>query len=821
MQLRPGRYGCKVYKNEYITFVSMMSFEKKLSLPSAVAVIAAALFLAMHISQAYAATLTQEHYQWFANTNDVSPTSSLALEDASTTISSSTSVVRLRMNISAASITLPAGTQFKLQYQANATSGAWTDIGNTASSTIWRTYNNAAVADGTTLPYMLIPESNMMETYQEANPSAGAVNQLTVTSTVAGRDWSQATAAAAWNTRDNPASLVYNNKMWIMGGYAEGYKNDVWSSADGITWNQETAAATWPARRSHASIVYDNKMWVMGGSTGSGGFKNDIWSSTDGINWTLVSPTSSTPWVGRENHAALVFNNKMWVLGGLNSSFAPLNDVWSSTDGVTWTRATATAAWAARQDHASHVYDNKMWVMGGDGNVLGSNKNDVWYSTDGANWTQATGAAAWTKRSGLTSLVYDNKMWTVGGASDTIYYNDVWSSPDGATWTQATAAAAWDPRISHSSLVYGGKMWVMAGYNPNLAGDYSDVWTSSGNGVGEWDWTLNNNGATGGTTYNFRMVNSDGSGLNTYVTYPLLVTAGSSVPGIPGTPTYSGQTPSTPGNVTVSWTAGSDTTYYKVERSLSATSSFSQIATTSALSYVDLGLSANTTYYYRLRGNNAQGDGPYSATSSVLMYPAAPTTPTYSNIGPNSLTVSWTSPTGADYYKIERAAAASGPFLQVATTSAFSYGDSGLNPSTNFWYRVRGFNTTGDGSYSASSSVTTSASGALSGSLDSTTFDTGGSAQFNSILWQGVQPAGTLVQFQLATSNTSNGPWTFVGLDGTQNTYYTPIAPAVSTKLNYTAHNNKRYFRYRVYLTSDSGRTLTPRVDDIIVNWSP
>lgn len=107
--------------------------------------------------------------------------------------------------------------------------------------------------------------------------------------------------------------------------------------------------------------------------------------------------------------------------------------------------------------------------------------------------------------------------------------------------------------------------------------------------------------------------------------------------------------------------------------------------------------------------------------------------------------------------------------------------------------------------------------------LDSSTYDTGSTngAQLNSVLWHGSLPAGTAVRFQFATSNSSSGPWTFVGTDGTSNTYYNSTGPDVSLTLDYTLHNNYRYFRYRVTLVSDQTRTLTPRVDEIIVNWSP
>lgn len=109
-----------------------------------------------------------------------------------------------------------------------------------------------------------------------------------------------------------------------------------------------------------------------------------------------------------------------------------------------------------------------------------------------------------------------------------------------------------------------------------------------------------------------------------------------------------------------------------------------------------------------------------------------------------------------------------------------------------------------------------------SGYLDSATFDTGvvGGAALHSALWQGSKPAGTSVRLQFATSDTSNGPWTFVGPDGTSNTYY-DAGPNISIPLVYTAHNNRRYFRYRVILVSDQAQQASPRVEDVIVHWSP
>ncbi|MEK7608188.1 MAG: hypothetical protein AAB495_01270 [Patescibacteria group bacterium] len=117
--------------------------------------------------------------------------------------------------------------------------------------------------------------------------------------------------------------------------------------------------------------------------------------------------------------------------------------------------------------------------------------------------------------------------------------------------------------------------------------------------------------------------------------------------------------------------------------------------------------------------------------------------------------------------------------------------------------------------------VTSWTSTSTTGYVDSSTFDTGvsGGAQVNSILWQGSQPAGTAVRFQVAVSSTSTGPWSYKGPLGTSVDYYT-TDPGVSKETHYTLHSNNRYFRYRITLVSNEAQTSTPKVDDVVVNWS-
>ena len=113
--------------------------------------------------------------------------------------------------------------------------------------------------------------------------------------------------------------------------------------------------------------------------------------------------------------------------------------------------------------------------------------------------------------------------------------------------------------------------------------------------------------------------------------------------------------------------------------------------------------------------------------------------------------------------------------------------------------------------------------GALTADLTSSVFDTGVSTgvAINTIMWQGNLPTDTGVKFQISSSASSTGPWSYFGPDGSNTTYYQPTGDNVPSQINLAYHNNHRYFRYKIFLTSNAGQTLSPRVDDVIINWSP
>lgn len=195
---------------------------------------------------------------------------------------------------------------------------------------------------------------------------------------------------------------------------------------------------------------------------------------TAGVTWTQGE--SSPSWQPRSGYGCVVFNNKVWIIGGYyynGSSWVRMNDVWySDNPGVqtSWTQATAGAGWSVRNVMGCLVYDNKMWVIRGN-----CCKSDVWYSTDGANWTQATSDAGIGGGHNIKNvLVFQNKMWIIAKSHQT---NQVWYSTNGVNWTQASTPP-WPGRNDANCLVYDNKMWLIGGNRNQIT-----PWQSSETGT--------------------------------------------------------------------------------------------------------------------------------------------------------------------------------------------------------------------------------------------------------------------------------------------------------------------------------------------------
>jgi fibronectin type 3 domain-containing protein len=178
-----------------------------------------------------------------------------------------------------------------------------------------------------------------------------------------------------------------------------------------------------------------------------------------------------------------------------------------------------------------------------------------------------------------------------------------------------------------------------------------------------------------------------------------------------------------PNQVNLTWTASTETggtiSAYLVERCQgTGCTTFSQIGTTTLLTYNDTNVTAGTSYTYRVRASDAFNiDGPYSNSVSVVTagapVPTAPTNLTATALSATAVSLSWTASTEAggtiSSYLVERCQGSGCTnFAQIGTSPSTTFSDTVLTASTVYNYRVRAEDAANNiGPYSTVAAATT------------------------------------------------------------------------------------------------------------------
>lgn len=262
-------------------------------------------------------------------------------------------------------------------------------------------------------------------------------------------------------------------------------------------------------------------------------------------------------------------------------------------------------------------------------------------------------------------------------------------APTGGVWTAV-------PGVAMSTACTGWRL-----YTVNLAAA-TGLTAVFNNGAGTWD----NNGGRNYILGSGTLVVENGavtSGTNPCAPDTLAPTAPSGV----------NASAIDANSVRVAWTASTDNVGVLGYRVLRGATQVAELLT--GTSYVDNGLSAATAYSYSVRAFDAAGNvSAVSASASVTTPPPAdtqaPSVPAgllASNISTNGATLSWTASTdnvAVATYLVLRGG------VQIASTAATSYSDSGLAPGSSYSYTVKAQDAVGNTSAaSAALALTTSA----------------------------------------------------------------------------------------------------------------
>lgn len=301
--------------------------------------------------------------------------------------------------------------------------------------------------------------------------------QFAASSPPAEYTWSRVTERAPYPESYNFPVFVAKNKMWAF------HPEAIWDSADGKTWNRSALPSMRRNVYQSQYVQFKDAVYALGDNSGNYErmtFSPSVRRTTDFRTWVNVGRNSNLP--NRIFYSVLVFDGKMWMLGGYDGSQYH-NDVWNSVDGATWTRVTAKAGWSPRTGSTVVVFRNKIYLIGGsviDGtpDPNPSSDREIWSSSDGSAWTRIENDLQ--NRSGGFPIVFDDKLWLVGANRDGSFARSSLVSSDGATWNEV--AAPWSPRGGAAAWIFNDKLYMTGGKysvteNGQIRFIYSnDVW---------------------------------------------------------------------------------------------------------------------------------------------------------------------------------------------------------------------------------------------------------------------------------------------------------------------------------------------------------
>jgi fibronectin type 3 domain-containing protein len=460
------------------------------------------------------------------------------------------------------------------------------------------------------------------------------------------------------------ASLAYYYKVSSVNASGEGSQS---SAGNTVTYCSVPTGAN-AVGQSTTSILIS---WPA--TTGAASYKL-YQSTTSGGTFAVVGTPTSTTFTDQSLSAGTTYYYKVSAVNGAGET--PLS---AEVNGATYCATTTVTVAAISSDSL-----NVTWSA-----VAGATSYKVYRSTTSTGtYTQVGSPAATSYRDGgLTAgSTYYYKVSSVNAsgegsqssAGNTVTYCSVPTGANAVGQSTTSILISWPATTGAASY----KLYQ----STTSGGTFAVVGTPTST-------TFTDQSLSAGTTYYYKVSTVNGAGET-----PLSAEVNGAT--YCATTTVSVAAISSD-SLNVTWSAVAGATSYKAYRSTTSTGTYTQVASPAATSYRDGGLSAGTTYYYKISAVNASGIASQSSAGNAATYCAAPATVTTTAQSSSSIAVAWTASSGATSYSIYRSGSASGTYTNIGSTSASPYTDGGLTAHSTYYYKVSAGNAAGESSLSS------------------------------------------------------------------------------------------------------------------------
>ena len=463
-------------------------------------------------------------------------------------------------------------------------------------------------------------------------------------------------------------------------------------STSGITTS--SATANWNPVSGAVSYNVDYKQ------SSSGSWIN-IASGITSTSWNFsgMSGSTSYDWRVRTNCSFGSSGYTQTTFSTLSESGGSCNaPTGLSTSGIT--TSSATANWNPVSGAVSYNVDYKQSSSGSWINIASGTTSNSWSllgmpASTSFDWRVSANCSSGSSAYAQTTF---STLSESGGSCN---------APSGLSTsgiTTSSATANWNPVSGAVS------------YNVDYKQSSSGSWINIASGITSNSWSLL--GMPASTSFDWRVRANCLSGSSAYAqtTFSTLSESGGSC----NAPTGLSTSGITTSSATANWNPVSGAVSYNVDYKQSSSGSWINIASgITSTSWNFSGMSASTSYDWRVRTNCSSGSSAYAQTTFSTLSESggscsAPTGLSSNNITATAATATWAPVSGAASYNVDYKLASSSDWITIANgTTSLQWTLSGMNPSTSYDWRVRANCTSGSSGYTQTQ-FTTGATGSCS-----------------------------------------------------------------------------------------------------------
>ncbi len=326
--------------------------------------------------------------------------------------------------------------------------------------------------------------------------SLNKVESATVLSNGSLGSWRNETSLALG--RSFSGVVVYNGRIFVVSGRLVSVMNTVVfgeilanGSING-SWITETVPMV--ARDALAAVAWNGRIYAIGGANSGGTILNITESAAILANGSLVDWRNETPLqVSRKNFAAVVYNGRVYVIGGIGGTNAGL-----SVESAEILANGSIQAWRSEvslpetsQAISAAVLNGKIYVIGGlVGGVTSSKVYGAEIGEGGVlgNWQPENSMAA--VRQFLAVAASNKSIFAIGGnpsgSTTSRVVESVIVAANGtvSNWVNGTQLLA--KRHDFASIVWNGRVYLLGGSNGSILNGVQSAAIISNGSIGGW-----------------------------------------------------------------------------------------------------------------------------------------------------------------------------------------------------------------------------------------------------------------------------------------------------------------------------------------------